>query len=529
MKLYSMLIFNIIIVTLCYGIISCTEEEYIEYGTTYCITHLCEQGFCEPNNESFPIRPDPQYEATLSFLHVEGTQIKNESGITVALRGVNFGSWLMMETWIAGIGIKSEGDLLDMIPVKAQEYGVADIIEEAQNSNHWDWVFETKSHWNCIEEWREYSYEHVSEDLEDNLDDFWAWFDSEPWIYEEQSLWNWLEKRFGYEKMLELRNTFADNYITEIDVQRVAELGLNLIRLPVWYDALESDYKGVNFFKKEGWERLDNIVNWARKYGVYIMLDLHGTPGGQSTSWHQGLPNGGVLWEREDCISKTTRLWKAIANYFKDEPHIAVYNLMNEPMSAPDRSTYETVHNRIYEAIREVDTNHIVMNERGYKLMSAVASPEEMGWENAMFSIHSYPTSSTGSEYLSDIEGEITGLASSFNRFNCPIFLGEFNAADGTDSESWAAQTMGEVFEMLNNRGVHWAPWTWKYYDDLPTWGLYHPISNPGYKINVKDASFEQIKSDFQATHSNNFTEDPTYAQSFMDHADTIVSDLDLN
>jgi len=26
-------------------------------------------------------------------------------------------------------------------------------------------------------------------------------------------------------------------------------------------------------------DELNRLVNWARKHGVYVMIDLHGTPG----------------------------------------------------------------------------------------------------------------------------------------------------------------------------------------------------------------------------------------------------------
>ena len=52
-----------------------------------------EYGFCEPNPEPFPTPPTPSVAATLPFLHVEGTDVVDEGGTPVALRGFNFGSW----------------------------------------------------------------------------------------------------------------------------------------------------------------------------------------------------------------------------------------------------------------------------------------------------------------------------------------------------------------------------------------------------------------------------------------------------
>ncbi|MBM4389367.1 MAG: cellulase family glycosylhydrolase, partial [Deltaproteobacteria bacterium] len=347
--------------------------------------------------------------------------------------------------------------------------------------------------------------DNAGEAQKSGVEQFWAWFDSEPWIFEERTLWKYLAKRFGFNKAEELRAVFQDNYITELDVQRVSELGLNLIRVPIWYDALETDYAGENYFKKEGWDRLDKIGRWARKHKVYLMLDLHGAPGGQNTSWHQGLEDGGQLWTNQKCVDKTARLWKAIANYFRGDPHIAVYDLLNEPMNVPDKETYATVHDAIYMAIRSVDQKHIVMIEDAYLPPSMIPAPGEMGWKNAMFSIHLYPGGNSADDYLEKIEKGITKLKNSldyYKRFDCPLFLGEFNAADGKDSGKWAAEGMDKTLEMLNRRGVHWAPWTWKYYSGGTIWGLYHPKQNSGYRVDVKEAGFEKIRADFEAMNS---------------------------
>ena len=494
-----------------------TESESQEEGESEIVNLWAD---CRPNTQEFPVRPTPEESATLPLLHVEGRDIVNESGEKVMLRGANFGSWMMMETWIAGIGLLFEWDFLKQIEPKAEEFGVAELVQEAREQTSFEWLLEETSHWELSQRWKPYTYEHAEPDQIDGLDDFWAWFESEPWIFEERSLWKYLDSRFGHEKTEELRRTFQDHYITEVDVERHAGLGLNLIRVPFWYEALETDRDGENAFKTEGWERLDRLVTWARKHEVYLMLDMHGAPGGQSTSWHQGLENGGFLWTNRECIDKTVRLWSAIARYFKDEPHIAIFNLLNEPMAAPDKETYASVHDEIYQAIRAEDTRHIVMIDDGYKSTEFLTSPKEMCWENAMFSLHLYPGGGSPDEYLGNIDNELKTFDDAFERFDCPIYIGEFNAADGNDgSPDMAAEAMGLVLDRLNRRGLHWGFWTWKYYSDTSIWGLYHPAEHPGTRIDVKDASFEKIKADFEALNSTNFTANAAFYKVVGDHA----------
>ena len=344
-------------------------------------------GFCEPNDQEFPVRPALTESATLPFLHVEGLDIVNENSEPVALRGVNFGSWLMMGAWIAGIGVMDEGELLAALDAKAEELGLSDLLADAKNSNLLEWVLEKRSHYPLVQEWRAYCLANAGNE-QAAVEALWDWFAKQPWVFEEESLWLWLQGRFGYAAAEELRLTFQQNYITELDVERVAALGLNLIRVPVWFGSLETDFEEGNHYREEGWLMLHELGVWARRHGVYLMIDLHGTPGGQSTSWHQGLADGGHLWGNPECIAKTVRLWQALATYFAGDSHVAVYDLMNEPMSFPDADSYREVHDAIYQAIRPIDPDHIVMIEDGNRPASQHVPPAAHGWHKAQFSVH---------------------------------------------------------------------------------------------------------------------------------------------
>lgn len=486
-----------------------------------------ERGFCEPNPAPFPIRPKVSLAPTLPALHVEGTRVVDEDGQPVALRGINFGSWLLIESWISGIGLMDEGDLLDALDAKAAELGVAELLAAARQANLLDWMTEAKSHHACVQQWREHTRENANGDQREAVEALWAWFDTQPWVFEEESLWRWLDGRFGHRRSQQLRAVYADHYVTDLDVERFAELGLNLIRVPVWFDALETDYLGENDFKIEGFERLAALADQAREQGVYLMLDLHGAPGGQSTAWHQGLTDGGHLWTDERCIAKTERLWQALASYFAGDPHVAVYDLLNEPMNAPGTEVYGQVHDRLYRAVRAGDPDTIVMLEDGYRARSQLVSPVELGWDNVMYSIHLYPSAQSAEDYAASIEGSLIGLGQIYDRFQVPLFLGEFNPADAAGSDPWTVDGMDGTLAMLDRRGVHWASWTWKYASPESLWGLYRP-TGPQVRIDVGQASFERLREDFEALHSRNYAPHPGMAAVYRARAGDPVADLDL-
>ncbi|WP_257032048.1 glycoside hydrolase family 5 protein [Paenibacillus sp. E222] len=72
--------------------------------------------------------------------------------------------------------------------------------------------------------------------------------------------------------------------MTERDFAYIADKGLNAIRIPVPYFIFGDVKPFVGCV-----EYLDKAFNWAEKYGLQILIDLHTAPGSQN-----GFDNGGI-------------------------------------------------------------------------------------------------------------------------------------------------------------------------------------------------------------------------------------------
>ncbi|KWU42660.1 family 5 glycoside hydrolase, partial [Rhodotorula sp. JG-1b] len=84
-----------------------------------------------------------------------------------------------------------------------------------------------------------------------------------------------------------LRTEHYDRFITEDDFAEIAAAGLNWIRLPFPFWAIET-WPGEPFLEKVAWEYVLKAIEWARKYGLRINLDLHSLPGSQNGWNHSG-------------------------------------------------------------------------------------------------------------------------------------------------------------------------------------------------------------------------------------------------
>ncbi|KAJ3981724.1 glycoside hydrolase family 5 protein [Lentinula detonsa] len=78
-----------------------------------------------------------------------------------------------------------------------------------------------------------------------------------------------------------------NTFITEQDIAEIAGAGLNWIRLPIPYWAIET-WPGEPFLAKTSWKYILRVLGWARKYGLRVNLDLHTVPGSQNGYNHSG-------------------------------------------------------------------------------------------------------------------------------------------------------------------------------------------------------------------------------------------------
>ncbi|KZP09046.1 glycoside hydrolase family 5 protein [Athelia psychrophila] len=78
-----------------------------------------------------------------------------------------------------------------------------------------------------------------------------------------------------------------NTFITEQDIAEIAGAGLNWIRLPIPYWAIET-WAGEPFLEKVSWQYIIRVLQWARKYGLRVNLDLNTIPGSQNGLNHSG-------------------------------------------------------------------------------------------------------------------------------------------------------------------------------------------------------------------------------------------------
>jgi hypothetical protein len=427
------------------------------------------------------------------------------------MRGINFGGWLMMETWIPSI----EMEWHDHLPRLAKEVRAEKELHKAMEDIG-EFDDDTEKVLDYIS--RLHSRFRTLVD-KDKFEAYMGKFRREPSVFAAKEMDEVLRRRFGDYGAGEIWNAFHDIWITETDFQLAKAMGFNFIRVPFWYRWFENDDAPYQY-SEYGFRHLDKAIAWAKEHGLYVMLDLHGAVGGQSPWDHTGELSRGEFFINGEFQKRTAELWKALAKRYEDDAAVFAYDLLNEPFSAKGVEDWTKAHDMIYDAIRSIDSDTIIVMEDGYKLeenkwkdRGFFPDPKTMGWQNIVYSIHFY----SGSDPLfSHEEGldehrkfakEVLRIGQmEQTRCNVPLYFGEFSTMDDRPND---IEGMKLFLELFNRQGWHWSPWTFKYVDDNnegTIWGLYQYNRPWGRTPNIYRDSREFILETISKLGTENFS-----------------------
>jgi endoglycosylceramidase len=255
-----------------------------------------------------------------------------------------------------------------------------------------------------------------------------------------------------------------------------AKMGFNVVRLPISWANLEPR-KGQFDNSFLMWY-VDRDVQLAKRYGLYIVLDMHQDQWA-SKFGGDGAPDWAVrqypatelgmrqavsdFWAMPSLQDHLAMVWKNIAARYANDPTIAGYDLLNEPwmytsvIPELNATHIDSFYIKVTEAIRSVDVYHLLFLE-----------PANMNTFNARFdgrivwSPHFYPWSFAQEYYPENRTILEADLAAKYQTFvldsKLPMWIGEFGAfmSDQT-AEHW----LEDAKALFDKYQVGWAWWAY--------------------------------------------------------------------
>ena len=227
--------------------------------------------------------------------------------------------------------------------------------------------------------------------------------------------------------------TFKDNYVTREDIEYIKSTGVNTIRIPFHYKLFtDEDYMGLTH-DQDGFQRLDSLVAWCRDTEIYLILDMHDAPGGQTGDNIDDSYGYPWLMVSEKSQDLFVDIWKRIADHYKNEPVILGYDLLNEPIAThftgEEREMLnkqlEPVYMKAVEAIREVDNNHIVLLGGAQWNSNFKVFTDSQFDDKMMYTCHRY--------WCDTMQANIQDFVDFRDSVNLPIYMGE----TGENTNEW--------------------------------------------------------------------------------------------
>lgn len=274
-----------------------------------------------------------------------------------------------------------------------------------------------------------------------------------------------LEETMGVEKTKAYYKHWLKNHFTKSDLDSMKAWGFNALRPALHYKWFtlpieEELIKGEHTWNEMGFQLLDDLLMWAEENEMYIMLDMHGAPGGQGKNknindYNENLPS---LFESIENQDKLVALWEKLAERYKDNPWFGGYDLINEPnwklddkgnkngCGVENNDSLWDLQLRITKAIRAVDKKHIIYisgNCWGNNYNSFDSHPLNNYDENTVITFHRYWNHND----LASIQWALD-MREQYNR---PLWMSE----SGENSNQWFA----DAIHLLESTNIGWSWW----------------------------------------------------------------------
>lgn len=297
----------------------------------------------------------------------------------------------------------------------------------------------------------------------------------------------------------EFNLTHFKTFIIEEDIKRIADWGLDHIRLPIDYPILEDDESPFNH-KEEGFQYIDNCLSWCKKYNLNLILDLHKAPG------YGFFEQNNTLFDEEIMQERFIGIWKKIAKRYSHEDNNLMYELLNEVVEkSSDR--WNSLYSKVVKEIRKIDLKrYILVGCNTYSAAKELKNLVRLKDDNIIYNIHfyepyifthqrmkwvdilrefdmplEYPGVVTGiEEFIRNhpqykIMRQLAGLnmnksllksylneAIEFeNKYNVSVYCGELGAVADMDIASRLSWHR-DVIDILNDAGIGYAVWNYK-------------------------------------------------------------------
>jgi len=238
--------------------------------------------------------------------------------------------------------------------------------------------------------------------------------------------------------------------------------GVNVVRIVIECWEIEQGLMNNPSFLT----RLDNMISWAEKYGMYVVLDGWHLSGSTANGVYRHDTAKYMVDKWDDWIKQ----WKTLATRYKGRTNI-LYDLLNEPLQLGTYENYQTKMRQAIDTIRAIDPDVVIIVEE-----MSIGSWDKMGFHfeqtnpidrpNVIFSGHRYGSQPSGHQDIPTKEAIRSSLSVRkwdwMLKNNRAVWIGEFGAYNNDGLSATEQTWLRNFMTVLNEDGYSgYAAWQW--------------------------------------------------------------------
>lgn len=194
------------------------------------------------------------------------------------------------------------------------------------------------------------------------------------------NLGGWLSQCVSYEK------EHFDNFITEVDIEKIASWGLDHVRLPLDYDVIETD-EGT--LKEDGFAHIDDCISWCRKYGLNLILDVHKAYGFMFDT--KEVPDPDKFFTDIRLQDRFISTWTNLIKRYGKDKDIVAFELLNEVVNPDFADKWNEIADRAISLIREYEKDaYIIIGGVAHNNVLSVPKLNPPRDEYIIYNFHCY-------------------------------------------------------------------------------------------------------------------------------------------
>ncbi len=235
---------------------------------------------------------------------------------------------------------------------------------------------------------------------------------------------------------------------------------------------------------------LEDVLKWAKKYGMQICIDLHAAPGAR------GEARDLYMCHDEVYAEAFVATWRKIATRFKGRPEVYGFDLINEPQqrlpALPD-CDYWSIQSRAAEAIREIDPETpIIVESNVYADPGTFAYLKPLALTNIIYQAHMYKPMAFTHQQVFDrkaprtkypdaakgwdrayVRRQLQAMRDFQERHGAKIYVGEFSAIVWAEGAGHYIRDCIDIFEEYG--------WDWSFHSfrEWSGWSVEYEATEP--------------------------------------------------